>query len=101
LYIQPSMTEGLPRGVIEAMARGCPIVASNVGGIPELIDEGKIYRPKDDHHLTNLINEHLNDANELVHMSKQNFGRSKEYTFENINDRRYKFFNEIKDKIKN
>src|SRR5690606_14154307 len=39
IYVQPSLTEGLPRAVIEAMNRGCPCVCTNVGGIPELISE--------------------------------------------------------------
>lgn len=39
VYIQPSKQEGLPRSVVEAMSRGVPVLASNRGGIPELIEE--------------------------------------------------------------
>ncbi|MGQ9730197.1 MAG: glycosyltransferase [Candidatus Zipacnadales bacterium] len=37
LYVQPSLTEGLPLAVVEAAAAGLPIIATEVGGIPEII----------------------------------------------------------------
>ncbi|MHB8711794.1 MAG: glycosyltransferase family 4 protein [Trichloromonadaceae bacterium] len=37
IYILPSISEGLPMGLLEAMAVGCPIIASRVGGVPEIL----------------------------------------------------------------
>lgn len=45
VYIQPSKTEGLPRAVVEAMSRGCTVLGSAVGGIPELIAEQNLFIP--------------------------------------------------------
>jgi glycosyltransferase involved in cell wall biosynthesis len=40
LYIQPSITEGLGRSVIEAMSLSKPVVVSGTGGVEELVEEG-------------------------------------------------------------
>jgi glycosyltransferase involved in cell wall biosynthesis len=54
----PSYHEGVPNVLLEAMACGVPIVATNIGGIPEIIDEkicGKLIAVQNAEQVTSAI----------------------------------------------
>jgi glycosyltransferase involved in cell wall biosynthesis len=58
LYVLPSLWEGLPMVLLEAMAASCPIVATNVGGTSMVITHGvngSLVRPKEPAHLASGI----------------------------------------------
>lgn len=61
VFCLPSHSEGCPNVVIEALACGRPIVASNVGGIPELVDSrsGILVPPRDASRLADALSKAL------------------------------------------
>lgn len=59
LFIFPSQYEGVPMSLIEAMASGLPIIASNVGGIPDMITDGVngiLIQPNEEELFTAIVN---------------------------------------------
>lgn len=57
-FILPSYSEGLPRSILEASASGIPVIATRVGGIPEVVEDGHtglLYEARDVGALTDSI----------------------------------------------
>jgi glycosyltransferase involved in cell wall biosynthesis len=72
LFVMPSRTEGLPRALVEAMARALPAVGSAVGGIPELLDESCLVPPDDPEALAAAIHRLLSDPKTWEEQSRRN-----------------------------
>jgi glycosyltransferase involved in cell wall biosynthesis len=65
VVVLPSHREGLPLCVLEAMAHGRPVVATNVGGIPQLVEDGRtgyLVEPGDSDALRGALVRLLEDA---------------------------------------
>jgi glycosyltransferase involved in cell wall biosynthesis len=65
--VQPSRSEGLPNATVEALASGCPVVATAVGGLPDVVRNGAtgwLVPPADPVRLANAVLEALADRAE-------------------------------------
>lgn len=100
LYVHPSKQEGLPRSVVEAMSRGCPVLASSVAGIPELINLEYLHKPGDYKKLAKDLKKVLNNKNILMKMSMSNHQKSKEYNKNILDNRRKHFWSDFAGHIK-
>jgi glycosyltransferase involved in cell wall biosynthesis len=72
MFVLPSRTEGLPRALLEAMARGLPCIASGVGGIPELLDAEFLVPPGDPDALARAIAALCKDSRRCEAQSRRN-----------------------------
>src|SRR6202042_2877537 len=72
LFILPSRAEGVPRAMLEAMARGLPCIGSSIGGIPELLHKEDLVPADDPAALAKVIATVFADQSRLARMSARN-----------------------------
>ena len=97
LFVLPSRTEGLPRALIEAMARALPCIGSDVGGIPELLDASELVPAGDPAALATKIQDVLRDPFRMETMSQRNLAGAHEYLDSVLAGRRRRFYQHIRD----
>ncbi|MBV8878725.1 MAG: glycosyltransferase family 4 protein [Planctomycetaceae bacterium] len=95
LFILPSRQEGLPRAMIEAMARGLPCIGSTVGGIPELVPEDDLVPPNDARALADKIRDIVRSPARMEEMSIRNLHKAGEYREEVLAGRRRTFYRQV------
>lgn len=98
-YCQPSRTEGLPRALIEAMSRGCPAIATSVGGMPELLEGECLVSVDDTSGLAECIERVLLDKEFALSQSLRNFNRAEAYYESKLKKRRSDFWLSVADHI--
>jgi len=97
LFILPSRSEGLPRAMIEAMARALPCIGSTVGGIPELLAAEDMVPPGDVAALANKIQEVVTDPERMAKMSARNLQKAQEYTNKVLQAQRIAFYQYVRE----
>jgi len=71
VFVLPSLQEGLGLSVMEAQAAGLPVVATRVGGLPSLIEDGvtgRLVAPNNPHQLAEAISDVLWDSQRATAM---------------------------------
>ncbi|NLJ17366.1 glycosyltransferase family 4 protein [Globicatella sulfidifaciens] len=80
IYIQPSLTEGLPKATLEAMSRGCPVIASRAGGLSDIVSSEYLHEAKDADKLSKLLRQISSSEEEMLKLSKHSFKVAEQYS---------------------
>ena len=85
IVLMPSRSEGFGLTAIEAMANSCVVVASNVGGLPEVVRDGEcglLHRSEDITDMTHKISLLINDETTYNRLQAQSLHEVEKYSFE-------------------
>jgi glycosyltransferase involved in cell wall biosynthesis len=85
IFVLPSLSEGTPRVLWEAMAAGLPIVATRVGGVPEIIREGEtglLASPRSAQRLAPSIRRVIEDEELRMRLIRGGYSLIREHTVE-------------------
>ncbi|MGY2895365.1 glycosyltransferase family 4 protein [Deinococcus sp. UYEF24] len=107
VFLMPSRQEGLPRAMVEAMARGLPALGSEIGGIPELLGPEELFAlgPADMVHADTLqaqtvadaLQQLLSDPARYEALSARNLEVARGYANEALADTRLQFYQAVRE----
>jgi glycosyltransferase involved in cell wall biosynthesis len=98
VFVLPSLNEGMGRVLVEAMALGKPIVASNIGGIPDLVTHGKngfLVAPKNPEELAKYIQLLLEDKEKREKMGLAGKEMALNFSAENMVEKIEELYGEL------
>ena len=95
LFVFPTMAEGLPRTIIEAMSVGLPCISSPVDGIPELLEEDFLVPFDDIEGYADKVIELITDWDKMISISDRNYNEAKKYEKAILDEKRKTFYTKI------
>ena len=86
VFVLPSYSEGFPNAVLEAMAQAKPIIATDVGAIPDMLDGcGMVIPPKSSQALARALEALMNSPEDAQSMGKRaRLKLEREYSLERV-----------------
>lgn len=102
IYVQPSLYEGFGIAMLEAMAGGLPVIASDAKGMHELVDGvGMTFSVGDSGKLAQIIDMLLDDSDLLAELSRKSQLKAQQYSIEKTVDLYIDTYNEVMGKKSN
>lgn len=95
VYVQPSLVEGMPRALIEAMGRGLPCIATSIGGIPELLPAQVLVRPGSARELADAMMRFIEEPEARVREGLRNLTKALQYRESILQPKREAFYRAV------
>lgn len=99
-FVMPTRSEGLPRVIIEAMAKGLPAISTPVSGNPELLSRHFLVGYEDVETLADRIEELIKDKCLYEKTSEENFQNSLKYEASILERRRDDFYRKLRECVR-
>ncbi|MFG2080262.1 glycosyltransferase family 4 protein [Micromonospora tulbaghiae] len=97
VIVMPSRTEGLPKALIEGMARALPALGTRVGGIPELLPPDDLVEPNSPDALAEAVRRMIGDPERMASASGRNLDRARRYSRDVLTPRRADFYRSVRE----
>ncbi|MFC1700727.1 glycosyltransferase [Patescibacteria group bacterium] len=95
IFILPSVKEGLPYTILETIAAEIPIIATNVGGIPEILNKDYLVNPKNSQQLTEKINYVINNLTIIKEKIQGTATNNKDFSSEKMVQKTKNIYNAL------
>lgn len=90
IYIQPSNADAMPRALLEAMSRGCAVIGSSTGGIPELVPQEYVFKKKNTDQLFRVLKKAADRKDEEP--SQKSLEKAAEFEKDKLEKKRSEFY---------
>jgi glycosyltransferase involved in cell wall biosynthesis len=98
LFLNPSTVDNMPISVLEALASGVPVVSTNVGGIPFLVEHQKtalLVSPRDPEAMARAVIDLLDDPAKAARLASVGRESVQQYAWQNVRGRWFDIYSAL------